>query len=74
MTGNFADNTFLDISDPDCNVDVDRNLQELNTPINLYTLKPELGLEPSINTDTADFASDRVRSCMEKRAQVNCFL
>ena len=54
----FADNTFLDISDPDCNVDVDRNLQELNTPINLYTLKPELGLEPSINTDAADFASD----------------
>jgi len=54
----FADNTFLDISDPDCKVDVDRNLQELNTPINLYTLKPELGLEPSINTDTADFASN----------------
>ena len=54
----FADNTFLDISDPDCKVDVDRNLQELNTPINLYTLKPELGLEPSINTDTADFSSN----------------
>ena len=54
----FKNNNLLDILNPDCKCDVDTANQELNTPLDFYSLKPELALLPSINTDTADFRSN----------------
>ena len=54
----FKDNTFLDILDPDCKAVVDTERKELNTPINLFSIKPELALDGSINSDTADFSAN----------------
>jgi hypothetical protein len=54
----FKNNNLLDILNPDCKCDVDTANQELNTPLDFYSLKPELALLPSINTDTADFSSN----------------
>ncbi len=61
-TGFFADsfeNTdFIDIQNIDANCDVNTNTKELNTPIDFYSLKPQLALDPSINVETADFSQD----------------
>lgn len=54
----FKNNNLLDLLNPDCKCDVDTANQELNTPLDFYSLKPELALLPSINTDTADFSSN----------------
>jgi hypothetical protein len=54
----FKNNNLLDILNPDCKCDVDTTNQELNTPLDFYSLKPELSLLPSINTDTADFSAN----------------
>lgn len=54
----FKNNTLLDLLNPDCKCDVDTANQELNTPLDFYSLKPELALLPSINTDTADFSAN----------------
>ena len=54
----FKNNNLLDILNPDCKCDVDVNNQELNTPLDFYSLKPELSLLPSINTETADFSAN----------------
>ena len=39
-------------------VNVDTNNGELLTPIDFYSVKPEISLNPSINTDTADFSAN----------------
>ena len=61
-SGFFADdfktNSLLDRSNADCKADINSRTQELNTPINLFTLKPELALDSSINVDTADFSAN----------------
>jgi hypothetical protein len=54
----FKNNNLLDILNPDCKCDIDVENQELNTPLDFYSLKPELSLLPSINTDTADFSAN----------------
>jgi len=54
----FKNINLLNIADPDCNVDVDKEKQELNTPIDFYSLKSELAVAPSLNQDTADFNTD----------------
>jgi hypothetical protein len=54
----FKNNNLLDLNNPDCKCDVDVENRELNTPLDFYSLKPELSLLASINTDTADFSSN----------------
>ena len=55
---NFKDVSRMDISNPDNKVDVDVVNGELIVPLDRYTFKPELGLSPSINSDTADYTQD----------------
>jgi hypothetical protein len=61
-TGFFADpfeNTLLiDIENPDVKCDVDTEKSELTTPIDFYTIKPEIALSSSLNPETADFTQD----------------
>ena len=54
----FKDNSLLDINNPDCKVDIDLENQNLITPTDFYSLKPELALDPSIDSTTADFSSN----------------
>ena len=54
----FKNNDLLDLLNPDCKCDVDVENQELNTPLDFYSLKPELALLPSTNTETADFSAN----------------
>ena len=54
----FKNNNLLDVLNQDCKCDVDTENRELNSPLEFYSLKPELALLPSINTDTADFSAD----------------
>ena len=54
----FKNNSLFDLSNPDCKSDVDSTREELITPTDFYSLKPELALDPSIDSTTADFSSD----------------
>ena len=54
----FKNNSLLDITNPDCKCDIDTELEHLVTPTDFYSLKPELALDPSIDSTTADFSSD----------------
>ena len=54
----FKNNHLLDLSDPDCKCDVNSATKELNVPLDFYSLKPELALLPSIDTQTADFSDN----------------
>ena len=54
----FKNNSLFDILNPDCKADVDSAREELITPTDFYSLKPELALDPSIDSTTADFSSD----------------
>jgi hypothetical protein len=54
----FENTNFIDIENIDANCDVNINTKELNTPIDFYSLKPQLALNPSINIETADFSQD----------------
>lgn len=61
-TGFFADSfqntAFIDLNDPDAKCDIDTEASELNTPIDFYTIKPQLSLSSNLNPETADFDSD----------------
>jgi len=52
----FKDTARLDFGESEVNVDTANN--ELTTPIDFYSLKPQVALEPSINLDTADFTQN----------------
>ena len=54
----FKNNNLMNIADPDCNVDVDREKQELNTPIDFYSLKTNIAVSPDLNQDTVDYRTD----------------
>jgi hypothetical protein len=54
----FKNNNLMNISDPDCNVDIDREKQELNAPIDFYSLKTNIAVAPSLNQDTVDYKTD----------------
>ena len=58
LSDDFKGISFLDVNNADCKSVVDTDSNELNTPLNLFTLKPELALDPSINSDTADFSAN----------------
>tara|TARA_Y100001963_G_scaffold16306_1_gene20229 strand:- start:7554 stop:14672 length:7119 start_codon:yes stop_codon:yes gene_type:complete len=54
----FKDINLLDLGNAECSVDIDGNKREMNVPLHLYSLKPELALESSIDTSTADFSAN----------------
>ena len=54
----FKDVKLLDINNPDCTADIDGHKKEMNVPLHLYSFKPELALEESIDTSTADFSAN----------------
>ena len=54
----FKNNSLFDLSNPDCKVDVDSAKEELIIPTDFYSVKPELALDPSIDSTTADFSAD----------------
>ena len=54
----FKDTNLLDVSDPDCKINVDTDKRELVVPLDFWSIKPELALSLSTNVDTADFSQD----------------
>ena len=54
----FKNNSLLDITNPDCKCDIDSENEQLVSPTDFYALKPELALDPSIDSTTADFSTD----------------
>ena len=54
----FKNTNLLDRGNPDCKCDVIGTLQQLVTPTDFYSVKPELALAPNININTADFSQD----------------
>ena len=54
----FKNNSLLDINNPDCKCDIDSELQQLVSPTDFYSLKPEIALDPTIDSTTADFSAD----------------
>jgi hypothetical protein len=59
-SGFFVDD-FKDVQRLDANlsqVNIDTENSEMLTPIDFYSIKPEIALDPSINTETADFSTN----------------
>lgn len=54
----FKDNNFIDIQNPDANATVLKNTQELTTDVFLYSVKSQLSLNNSLNSETADFSTN----------------
>ena len=54
----FKNNSLLDVNNPDCKIDIDLENSQLVTPTDFYSLKPELALDPSVDSTTADFSAD----------------
>ena len=54
----FKNTDLLDRVNPDCKCDVIASSQNLVTPTDFYSIKPELALDPSINASTADFSDN----------------
>ena len=61
-TGFFVDDfkstNLLDRANPDCKCDIIESAQNLVTPTDFYSVKPELALDNSLNPSTADFSDD----------------
>ena len=54
----FKNNDLLDNDNPDCKVTVDGSKKELNVPIDVWSIGPQVALDLSINSDTADFSEN----------------
>ena len=54
----FKDVNLLDIGNPECTVDINGHKREMNVPLNIYSLKPQLALKESTDYQTADFSSN----------------
>ena len=54
----FKNADLLDNTNLDCKVTVDSSRKELNVPIDVWSISPQVALDPSINTDTADFSDN----------------
>ena len=54
----FKNTDLLDNDNLDCKVTVDAARRELNVPIDIWSIGPQIALDLSINTDTADFSDD----------------
>ena len=56
----FKNTNLLDRQNPDCKCDVLSSIQNLVTPTDFYSVKPELALASNINSNTADFSQDLI--------------
>jgi len=54
----FRDNQRLDLENQDNTVNIDRNNQEMIVPMNFYTVKPQLGVDDTIDLFSADFSQN----------------
>ena len=54
----FKNTDLIDTRNRDNKCDVNTRLRELTTPNDFFAIKPELALNPSINSDTADFSAN----------------
>ena len=54
----FKNTNLLDRANPDCKCDVIESAQNLVTPTDFYSIKPELALDNSLNPLTADFSDN----------------
>ena len=54
----FKNTNLLDRLNPDCKCDVISSAQNLVTPTDFYSIKPELALDNSLNPETADFSDN----------------
>ena len=54
----FKNSNLLDNENPDCKVTVDTGRKELNVPIDFWSISPQVALDLSINSDTADFSEN----------------
>ena len=54
----FKNTDLIDTRNVDNKCDVNTRLRELTTPNDFFAIKPELALNPSINSDTADFSAN----------------
>ena len=54
----FKNTNLMDIADIDCNASIDTESSELIAPVNFWSVKPELALNPTINSETADFSAN----------------
>ena len=54
----FKDNQRLDLQNQDNTANIDTVNQEMVVPINLYTVKPELGVGDTVDILSADFSQD----------------
>ena len=61
-TGFFVDDfkgvSLIDIGNDDCDCAVDTDTNTLEVPKYFWSIKPELALDPTINSDTADFSAN----------------
>ena len=54
----FRDNQRVDLQNQDNTVNIDTINREMVAPINVYSIKPELGLTPTIDTFSADYSQN----------------
>ena len=54
----FKNNDLLDITNPDCKCDVNTESQELESPLDFYSIKPEIAVSTTLNIDEIDLSSD----------------
>ena len=54
----FKDTKRMDSGNPDNKISIDKVKHEMVVPLDRFTNKPELGLDPSINVDTADLSQN----------------
>ena len=54
----FKNTNLLDRANPDCKCDVIASVENLVTPTDFYSIKPELALDNSLNSQTADFSDN----------------
>ena len=54
----FKDNKLMNRRNSDCTADIDSFKKEMNVPLHLYSIKPQLALKAGSNYETADFSAD----------------
>jgi len=54
----FKNNDLINLKDPDANCDVDIENQELNVPVDFYSLKTDIAISPGLNENTADYSTN----------------
>ena len=55
---NFKTNNFIDLENSDAKCVVDKESEELNADISLYSLKSEVAVDGSVSLDSADFSTN----------------